>query len=579
MNGVILGVHLSAPGGGEFTADGNVAVVIDGRPTLAVAQERVTRRKYDGGFAEAAHAALESLGLAMTDVDIVAVSTFGRSNIAASPDNSEAAALAEQALGTGPDYVVAPSHHDVHATAAAAQCPDDRALVAVIDNEGSIIGPRSPDALWMHRLERTSYYLLDGDALRLIARDHTGPGEVGYGKAYSKVTRYVGFRSYQESGKTMALAAFGARHRFDHVRLFTSDDDGQVHTALRNSEDGLADLARLFAEHGDPLPPPRRPGDRFDPLHLDLAAWCQHELEVSVGSRIAGLRTALGVDAVCGAGGVFLNSVLNRALQDRLQTPRVFVPPSPADTGLALGAAAWWLWTSTNTRLRWTPNPYLGAPCTDSAISRALAAADDVVAEPTPDPIDAAVAELAAGGIVGWFQGGSEYGPRALGNRSILADPSNPWVREILNNLVKHREWFRPYAPVSTEECAESVYDLAAPVPFMMHTAPVRPERVRDLPGGVHIDGSARLQTVSADQNPILHELIARFSRTTGVPALLNTSMNVDGMPIVESPADAFECLRRAPGLDTLYLGGYRITRAAHRSGLTKGHRRITESE
>lgn len=565
MSEAILGVHFSAGPDGKYTADGNVAVVVDGSPVFAVGQERVTRRKYDGGFIESARYALDAVGISISEVKAVAISTFGRPDMIGDPEQAEVERQVRDALGSGPTYQVIPSHHVAHAMSAAAQCPYERALIAVIDNEGSVLGPRVFGDLWRHSLERTSYYLLNGEKLTLVARDHSGPGEVGYGKAYSKVTRYVGFRSYQESGKTMALAAFGDPSRFGALRLFEHGSDGQSRTSLRNSADGLQDLAEFFYDAGYPLPPARRPGERLDPAHIDLAAWCQAELEESVGRRIQALTQEHRVGAVCGAGGVFLNSVMNRKLQDRLNTGDVFVPPSPGDQGLALGAAAWWLWQSSGTLPRWTPQCYLGGQFDDDAIEAELARHPDLNWEKPADHVAEAVRDVAAGRIVGWFQGRSEYGPRALGNRSILANPADPWAREVLNNLVKHREWFRPYAPVAVEDSAGETFDLWSPVPFMMHTAPTRPEAVSALPGGVHVDKSARLQTVSADQNTIFHRLVAKFSDVAGSPAILNTSLNVDGMPIVESPADGIECFRRSPGMDALFLGSIKVTRPGAR--------------
>jgi carbamoyltransferase len=561
MSEVTLGVHCSAQPDGQYAADGNIGIVVEGTPVFAVAQERISRRKYDGGFVEAARYALDAVGLSVTDVRTVAVSTFGRPDAPGDPEQQAVADLVRGALGDGPRYQVVPSHHLAHAVSAVAQCGYDRALVAVIDNEGSILGRRTSSSLWRHPLERTSYYLFDGDALTLVARDHAEPGEVGYGKAYSKVTRYLGFRSYQESGKTMALAAFGDRDRFNGLRMFEDDANDQPHTLLRNSENGLRDLADFFVNAGVPLPPPRQPGERFDPRHLDLAAWCQSELEDSVSRRVRKLAGDSGLTAVCGAGGVFLNSVMNRRLQDAVDTADVFVPPSPGDQGLALGAAAWSLWQSTGHLPRWNPQPYLGGQFDEGAILTDLARHDDLVRERVKDAAADAARELAAGRIVGWFQGRSEYGPRALGNRSILANPAHPWSREILNNLVKHREWFRPYAPVAVERSAADTFVLRSAVPFMMHIAPVREHAVGAIPSGVHVDGSARLQTVSEHQNPDFHGLIELFRQLTGIPAVLNTSLNVDGMPIVESPGDAIECLRRSPGMDAIFIGPFKVTR------------------
>jgi carbamoyltransferase len=343
--------------------------------------------------------------------------------------------------------------------------------------------------------------------------------------------------------------------------LFEEDVHGQPKTLLRNSEDGLRDLAGFFAQAGVRLPPPRQAGEGFDSLHIDLAAWCQAELEDSVCRRVRDLTREHGVSAVCGSGGVFLNSVMNRRLQDRLGIPDVFIPPSPGDQGLALGAAAWLLWRSTGQIPRWSGHPYLGGCFGDHAVLAAVSDQDDLVCEHVDDVVAEAAHDLATGRIVGWFQGQSEYGPRALGNRSILANPAGPWSREILNNMVKYREWFRPYAPAVTEETAMQTFELRSSVPFMMHVAPVRSDAVSQLPGGVHVDCSARLQTVSERQNPDLHRLIRLFTQASGTPAVLNTSLNVDGMPIAESPSDAIECFRRAPGMDAIFVGPFKLTR------------------
>lgn len=568
MSELVLGVHLSSGADGSFTADGNVAVIADGEPVFAIAQERVTREKYAGGYAEAARYALDAVGASISDVDVVAVSTFGRSDVAGGPEQLSAGRTVARTLGPGPEYHVVPSHHLAHALSAVAQCPYERALVAVIDNEGSIIGERAHSDLWRHRLERTSYYLLDGDTLALVARDQNGPGEVGYGKAYSKVTRYVGFKSYQESGKTMALAAFGDADRFDELRLFDEGPGACPRTSMYNSADGLADLADFFRNAGVSLPPPRRAHERLDGAHIDLAAWCQRELEESVERRIRHLFAVHRTPALCGAGGVFLNSVMNHRLQDGLGTGDVFVPPSPGDQGLALGAAAWWLWHSSGHLPRWSPQPYLGRKFGSDVIQAEVTRHPDLMWEKAADPAVDAVRDVADGKVVGWFQDRSEYGPRALGNRSILANPAEPWIREVLNNLVKQREWFRPYAPVAAEDTAATTFNLKSAVPFMMHTAPVHQEAVLQIPGGVHVDHSARLQTVSPPQNPLFHDLVTRFATVTGSPAILNTSLNVDGMPIVETPADAIECLRRAPGMDILYLGSIRVTRTSPDRGL-----------
>jgi carbamoyltransferase len=558
----VLGVNCSMRDDGQFAADGNVALFADGRIAFALAEERVTRRKYDGGFEAGLRHALDRTAMSPSDIDTVAVVTFGQPT----DDPLVGTRLREvvaPALGRRVEVDYVASHHEAHAYAAATQCVADRSIVAVLDNTGSMIGQRQSDVFWKNPFEMTSYFLLADGRLTLVARDHDEPGAVGYGKAYSKVTRYIGFRSYQEAGKTMGLAAFGTGQEFGDLSLFDPGEGAK--TTLRNSHDGLADLAEWFSVHGQPLPRPRSPGDPIRPADVALAAWVQRELERSVVDRLRSLLARHDVRHVCVAGGVALNSVLNRRIADELPVDGVFVPPSPSDTGLAVGAIAAHLGRA-GTVPRWNASPFLGGCYSDDEIGRAITRAGaGLVARRCDDVAVAAAHALQRGEVVGWFQGASEYGPRALGHRSILADPRNPWQKDVLNHQVKQREWFRPYAPAVLLDRADTYFDLGStgnPVPFMMQVAPAREPTRQVAPACVHVDGTARLQTVSASDCSLFTRVIEQFEHASGVPMVLNTSFNLAGMPIVESPDDALRCFVDAERMDRLFIGPFDVQRS-----------------
>ena len=564
----ILGVNCTRQQDGRLTADGNVAVYVDGRIVFAVAEERVTRRKYDGGFVAGLRYALDRTGISADELDAVAVVSFGQPIDQAAEIGRRISDEIIGALGADVEVDYVASHHEAHAYSAAAQAGVDRGIVAVLDNTGSMLGSRSSGVFWENRFEMTSYYLLADGRLSLIARDHDGPGAVGYGRAYSKVTRYIGFQSYQESGKTMGLAALGTGSRFGDLRLFDGGA-GPMSTTMRTSENGLADLEEWFAAQGRPLPGARSPGTPIRPVDVELASWIQRELEDSVIERLADLVIRHGVEHVCVAGGVALNSVMNRRIADELKLKSVFVPPSPSDTGLALGAVAAHVACRTGFLPRWEATPFLGGSFAEDEIGGAVKAfGDDLVARRCDDVARAAAEALVRGEIVGWFQGASEYGPRALGHRSILADPRNHWQKDVLNHQVKMREWFRPYAPAVLATHADRYFDLGdkgAEVPFMMQVAPAREAAQLDIPACVHADGTSRLQTVSPEDAPLFARLIEEFGEISGVPVVLNTSFNLAGMPIVETPTDALRCLIEANRLDRVFIGGFDVRRRGAR--------------
>jgi carbamoyltransferase len=313
--------------------------------------------------------------------------------------------------------------------------------------------------------------------------------------------------------------------------------------------------------------PARQRGEPLLQSHLDLTASAQRVLEDTALRICEWLAQRTGERNLVMAGGVALNCVMNAKLRDAGVFDDVWVQPAAGDAGTSLGAA---LWIDRRERRSagdrgersWTmDDAYLGPDYDDAAIERALREARSTWRRPASLVDDVADA-LARDRIVGWFQGRMEFGPRALGNRSILASPCSTAMQQRLNEL-KDREDFRPVAPVVTEEAAPDWFLNASRSPFMLFTFPVRPERRERIPSACHNDGSARVQTVTRGQNERYHALLEAFERRTGVPVLINTSFNTRGKPIVCSPRDALECFYTTP-LDVLAIGPFVIEKGAH---------------
>ncbi len=348
----------------------------------------------------------------------------------------------------------------------------------------------------------------------------------------------------------MGLAAYGEdAFAREMEALLPFGDEGAFRLERRFVDPGGA--ARLGTPALDALlGPPRAPGAPLSARHRDLARSAQLRLEEAL------LRIEATLPAgrpLCLAGGVALNGAANARLAGRRP---IFVPFAPGDSGAAIGAAyVGWFLAGTDCGRPQRVTPFLG-PSFDARAAAEAARAAGLTARPLAElGGDGFVAGAIAGGaVVGWFDGAMEFGPRALGGRSILADPRRAEVRDVVNARIKHREPFRPFAPAILEERVAELCDAPHPVPWMTEILPVLPSRRDVIPAVVHVDGTARVQTVSAAASPRFHGLLRAFADRTGVPALLNTSFNVAGEPIVCSPADACRCYQAAD-LDGLVLG------------------------
>jgi carbamoyltransferase len=432
-------------------------------------------------------------------------------------------------------------HHDAHA-AMFFVSPFDEAAVLVMDGYGDECS--------------SSAYLGKGNQLERIWQ--TGIMNSA-GLVYTFVTEYLGFAGFGDEGKVMALAAFGEDtfvERFRDVIRPTPDGGYAVNMAYF-SYDKFGQLKPFKSKFISTFGPPRRPDEPITDRHRDVAFALQAVTEEIVLHLVRALTKKHGVRKLCLSGGVALNCVANARILEQTDIERLWVPPCASDTGAPLGSALWhYHQTLGHGRGFELKHALYGKAYSDEEIVKAL---DDAGLPyrrmPQEQLLHRVAQDLADGRIVGWFQGRFEMGPRALGNRSILADPRRPDMRDVLNDKVKKREPFRPFAPAVLVERASEFFEIDQPDPFMTLAPRVRPE-VRDrIPAAVHVDGTGRIQTVERSTNPRYYGLIEAFGRITGVPVLLNTSFNRTE-PIVASPTDAVNCYVRT-GMDVLVMGDF----------------------
>lgn len=430
------------------------------------------------------------------------------------------------------------SHHLTHAASAFYVSPFEEAAILVMD----AVGER----------DCTSFFLGQGTR---ITRLKSWRFPHSWGFVYAMMTQYLGFRSNRDEYKVMGLAGFGRpAYAAEIERVVGLQQDGSLKLDWSYFDPAFRGPRYFSRKFYDRFGPARAPEEPLTERHQDLAASLQQLLERSSLRLAEELHRLTRARALCIAGGVALNCSMNGRLAREGPFQEIFVPPAPHDAGSAMGAALLTHHVLLNQpRGAVLTDASLGPEFSNAAIKAALEASK-VRYEERPD-IAADVAELLAQGqVVAWFQDGMEWGPRALGCRSILANPTKPDMQSIVNRVVKHREPFRPFAPSVLAERAHEYFELTQPSPFMLLVAPVRPERRHEIPAVVHVDGTARVQTVSQELNPVYWRLIKLFGEKTGVPVVLNTSFNVDGEPIVCSPQDAIRCFF-STGLDALAIG------------------------
>jgi carbamoyltransferase len=431
-------------------------------------------------------------------------------------------------------------HHLAHAAAAYLSSPFDHAAALTIDRGGDYLS--------------TTVYACEGIQLRPLLRVRN-PHSLG--ELYSALTWWLGFMPNWDEGKVMAVASFGRpTYLEDFRRMVRLRPDGGFQIDL-SWAGWHVERSWLSAKFLDRFGPRRAPSEPLTAHHEDVAYALQTVTEeAALHLARAAAERLPEVRALCLSGGVALNSVMNARVAVEGPFEDLFIPAPAGDAGNALGGALLAWHQETGKPRDWQmEHAFFGPRYSEAEIRRCL---DErkLTYRRVDDPSDEAAGLLAAGKIVGWFQGRAEAGPRALGNRSILADPRPAHMKDTLNAEVKHREPFRPFAPAVLAGSASEWFEHARPSPFMLLVLPIRPERRDQVPAVTHVDGTGRLQTVTEAANPELHRLIEAFERRTGVPMVLNTSFNDRGEPIVCSPQDALRTYF-GTGLDALVIGPY----------------------
>ncbi len=545
-----------------FYHDSAACLLRDGEVLAAASEERFTRKKHDAGFPHhAVSYCLRAGGIGIEDVDYVGfydkplvkferilmtyLSTFPRSF----PSFSKAIPVwLSEKLWTRHNIkrdlayekdVLFIQHHQSHGASAFLVSPFREAAVLTIDGVGE----------WA----TASYGLGKGSKLELF-KEIRFPHSLGL--LYSAFTYYLGFKVNSAEYKVMGAAPYGKPVYYDLImnELLRLREDGSFRMNMKffAYDYGLTmtnkRFDRLFGG------PPRQPETKLEQRHWDIAASVQKVTEEVVLRMARHLHEVTGQENLCMAGGVALNCVANGRLLREGPFKRLFVQPAAGDAGGAVGVATFIHHHVLGHERKWVwPHAYWGPEYTTEEIRQYLDSNRIKYQELDRESLLRRTAQLIADqSVVGWFQGRMEFGPRSLGNRSILADARNPANKDVVNLKIKFRESFRPFAPsVLAERCSE-YFELDSESPYMLLVAQVRPDR-RMIPSVTHVDGSARIQTVTREQNPIFHDLIQAFDDLTGCPVIINTSFNVRGEPIVCTPADAYLCFMRT-NMDTLVL-------------------------
>lgn len=462
-------------------------------------------------------------------------------------------------------------HRLYHAYSTFWASPFNSAAVLVTDGQGPHEGFTVATTTW--RGTRESINLIETP---FQTSGPFMPNSLGH--FYTAISALAGMAGLYEEGKTMGLAAYGKPSKFlEHLRTY-----------IRSEQDGtfFLDSAFIYAVFGNTFGPnyygwsPQPPeiqkiwneilAMRSVPVRTNDAPVSQDDMDIAYAGQtlleevVLGLARRLkqqtGERNICLAGGVALNCSINGKLLTSGLFDDVYVIPAADDSGQALGRLFCDLHLDGVSLPTQIGSPYLGPRYSKKEVKSAVSSTEDVYIAYEGFPIVSQVAAklIAEGKVMGWFQGRSEIGPRALGNRSILADPRNPLMRGHINQDVKHREWYRPVAPAVLEEDGSLYFHLDRPLPFMLFAVQARAEKVGEIPSAVHVDGSARVQTVNESQNPRFYQLISEFKSLMGVPVLINTSFNDRGEPIIESPADALSAFKRM-NLDALVIGDYLV--------------------
>ncbi len=556
----------------NYSIDAAAALIRDGEVIAACKEERFSRIKHHAGFPnQAVDWCLSEGGITLQDVDDVAF--FWNPGIHAEPlhRNSVARRHHLEFLSSVPNILLNRhfnqipvqsvrqeftlqgghslgieycTHHLTHSAGAFYRSNFEESAILVVDGYG----------------EKSSATIARGAGTKLeVLHQIDFPHSVG--SFYAAFTQYLGFRANNGEGKVMGLASYGQPSSYeDKIRQLVQLTETGFELDLSYFSFFLERTRRYSPKLTTLLGPERHKDEPLTQRHFDIAYAMQKVTEEVLLHLAAITKELTGSHRLCMSGGVVLNCVANARILQESGFSEYYFQPCSGDGGTSMGAALLVAHRSGAPRVEHPMTDYLGPKFDNETIAHELRRGG-IVATRLNDTCKTAAQVIANGHIIGWFQGRAELGPRALGNRSILCDPRRADMKDVLNARVKFREPFRPFAPSITEEACATYFDSnGVPSPFMILVFKTRTEHVTTLPSVTHVDGGARVQTVSAEQNARYHELISRVGQHTGVPCVLNTSFNVRGEPIVNTPSDALRCFFTTD-MDALFLGDFLVTK------------------
>jgi len=579
----ILGIN-------AYHADASACILENGELVAAVEEERFNRVKHWAGFPrESISYCLSEAGVYLSDVSVISINSNPMANLGRKllytvlhrpklrllrdrlRSRAKRQSLSTKIVSLFPDdefsgAVHFVEHHLAHLSSAFFASPFDTALALSVDGFGDFAS--------------TAWGTGEGNAVAIDGKVHF-PHSLGI--FYETLTHFLGFKNYGDEYKVMGLASYGApRYQREMSTLIQRESSGGFtlnldHFRHHHGDETISwdDCEPITGDYYTPalldlLGPPRDPGGPVLQRHMDIACSVQAAYEEVFFHIIRNLHESHGVDELVLSGGCAFNSVANGRIRDKTPIRSTYVQPAAGDAGGALGAALYsWHMRMDGKRPSAMEHAYWGPEYSlEEVASRLDAWSGELSAVkcqwgrvPTETLTTNVASAIAAGKVVGWFQGRMEWGPRALGNRSILCDPRRGDMREILNRKIKHRELFRPFAPSILREHVHEWFERDDDAPFMEKVLPVRSDRQSLVPAVTHVDGSGRLQTVEKDRNPRFYSLIEKFKALTGVPMLLNTSFN-QSEPIVCSVDEAIDCFLRTQ-MDLLVLGEHVVIRTA----------------
>ena len=550
--------------------DSAAALLKDGHVIAAVEEERFSRKKFDDDFPKLAiNWCLKEAGITPEQIDSVAFYDKPILKFERLLDNY--IAVAPRGLNSFLDVIpkwlhkrlwiktdikkylkgfngeiIFPEHHMSHAAHTFYTSPFEEAAILTVDGVGE----------WT----TASFGIAKNNTIQLT-NDIRWPHSVGL--FYSAFTYFLGFQVNEGEYKLMGLSAYGKPKYYDLIinNLIDVKDDGSIHLNMKYfafTHDKVMTNDKFSKLFGIP---PKKKHDETLQIHFDIGASAQKVLEEIILKMAQHVYKKTRMKNLCFGGGVALNGVANYNLLKNSPFDNIHIPPSPGDAGSAVGCAqySYHIHHSQKKNIENNPsvtireNVYVGPSYTNEEIRKFLDS-DKVSYEKLDEQslLERTAKLISEGNIVGWYQGKMEWGPRALGNRSILADPRDAKMKDILNEKIKHRESFRPFAPSIMEEYVSDYFDIDVPSPYMLMVTNVK--QPKKIPAVTHVDGTGRLQTVSAESNPLYYNLINEFYKITGIPVLINTSMNVMGEPIVNTPEQAYAMITKTD-MDCIIMG------------------------